>query len=92
MLTRLRHILEMIRFSHTLFALPFALLAAVMAWRAVPAGFFFLEKFLGGFCFLVGAPNAGSGVYLNTRSIESPTGTSMPPIRVPPGGTFPRAS
>ena len=32
MLRRLRHILEMIRFSHTLFALPFALLAAVMAW------------------------------------------------------------
>ena len=31
---RLRHILEMIRFSHTLFALPFALLAAVMAWTA----------------------------------------------------------
>ena len=33
MLSRLRHILEMIRFSHTLFALPFALLAAVMAWH-----------------------------------------------------------
>ncbi len=32
MWTRLRHILEMIRFSHTVFALPFALLAAVMAW------------------------------------------------------------
>ncbi len=29
---RIRHLLEMIRFSHTLFALPFALLAAVMAW------------------------------------------------------------
>lgn len=29
---RLRHLLEMIRFSHTLFALPFALLAAAMAW------------------------------------------------------------
>jgi len=28
----LRHLLEMIRFSHTLFALPFALLAAAMAW------------------------------------------------------------
>ena len=28
----IRLILEMIRFSHTLFALPFALLAAVMAW------------------------------------------------------------
>jgi 4-hydroxybenzoate polyprenyltransferase len=32
MLLIIRHILEMIRFSHTLFALPFALLAAVMAW------------------------------------------------------------
>ena len=30
---RLRHFLELIRFSHTVFALPFALLAAVMAWR-----------------------------------------------------------
>lgn len=29
---RLRHLLEMIRFSHTVFALPFALLAALMAW------------------------------------------------------------
>jgi 4-hydroxybenzoate polyprenyltransferase len=28
----LRHYLELIRFSHTIFALPFALLAAVMAW------------------------------------------------------------
>jgi 4-hydroxybenzoate polyprenyltransferase len=33
---RVRQILEMIRFSHTLFALPFALLAAIMAW-ATPA-------------------------------------------------------
>lgn len=33
-LIRLRQLLEMIRFSHTLFALPFALLAAVMAWTA----------------------------------------------------------
>jgi len=32
----IRQLLEMIRFSHTLFALPFALLAAVMAWRAEP--------------------------------------------------------
>ena len=37
MLRTSRHLLEMIRFSHTLFALPFALLAAVMAWTtAVP--------------------------------------------------------
>ncbi|MCL4204686.1 MAG: putative 4-hydroxybenzoate polyprenyltransferase [Pirellulaceae bacterium] len=34
MFRRLQHLLEMIRFSHTLFALPFALLAAVMAWTA----------------------------------------------------------
>jgi len=32
MWTRLRQLLEMIRFSHTVFALPFALLAAEMAW------------------------------------------------------------
>jgi 4-hydroxybenzoate polyprenyltransferase len=31
---RIRQLLEMIRFSHTLFALPFALLAAMMAWTA----------------------------------------------------------
>ena len=37
MLTRLRHLLELIRFSHTIFALPFALLAAVMAWTAPSA-------------------------------------------------------
>jgi 4-hydroxybenzoate polyprenyltransferase len=30
----LRQFLELVRFSHTLFALPFALLAAVMAWAA----------------------------------------------------------
>ncbi|MGY8768389.1 MAG: UbiA-like polyprenyltransferase [Pirellulales bacterium] len=32
MFKQLTHILEMIRFSHTVFAMPFALLAAVMAW------------------------------------------------------------
>lgn len=39
MFKQVRHLLEMIRFSHTLFALPFAMLAAVMAWTTpVPAG------------------------------------------------------
>jgi 4-hydroxybenzoate polyprenyltransferase len=33
MLQTIRYLLELIRFSHTLFALPFALLAALMAWR-----------------------------------------------------------
>ena len=40
MIRQVRHMLELIRFSHTLFALPFALMAAVMAWsknaRATP--------------------------------------------------------
>lgn len=34
LLDQLRSFLEMIRFSHTLFALPFALAGAVLAWRA----------------------------------------------------------
>lgn len=37
MFQRIRLLLEMIRFSHTIFALPFALLAAAMAWLA-PTG------------------------------------------------------
>ncbi len=40
MLVRL---LELIRFSHTLFALPFALLAAAMAWARAPATFRWLD-------------------------------------------------
>ena len=32
MLKTVRHLLSLVRFSHTLFALPFALLAAAMAW------------------------------------------------------------
>jgi len=33
MLKTISHLLSLIRFSHTIFALPFALLAAMMAWR-----------------------------------------------------------
>jgi 4-hydroxybenzoate polyprenyltransferase len=33
MIHHIRQLLEMIRFSHTLFALPFALLSAALAWR-----------------------------------------------------------
>ncbi len=48
MFRRVRRMLEMIRFSHTLFALPFALLAALMAWAAnarssPPVGFRWLD-------------------------------------------------
>ena len=47
----IRRFLEMIRFSHTVFALPFALLAAVMAWyenaTADPPGSFRLQDLVG---------------------------------------------
>jgi 4-hydroxybenzoate polyprenyltransferase len=38
MFYRLRQMLELIRFSHTVFALPFALLAALMAWSYRASG------------------------------------------------------
>ena len=36
MVTNVRRLLELIRFSHTIFALPFALMAAALAWRDEP--------------------------------------------------------
>ena len=33
MYARVRHFLELIRFSHTVFALPFALFSAILAWQ-----------------------------------------------------------
>lgn len=38
-----RHLLELIRFSHTVFALPFALLAAILAWHGRAAPFSWRE-------------------------------------------------
>lgn len=36
MLARIRHFLELIRFSHTVFALPFAIYSALLAWQRTP--------------------------------------------------------
>ena len=62
MLQIIRHLLEMIRFSHTLFALPFALLAAVMAWTTQTAGgegvLFRWQHLLGILVCMVGARSA----------------------------------
>jgi 4-hydroxybenzoate polyprenyltransferase len=62
MLTKLRYILEMIRFSHTLFALPFALLAGVMAWvanaRGTPPVGFRWQELVGIICCMVFARSA----------------------------------
>ncbi|MEQ1903703.1 MAG: UbiA-like polyprenyltransferase [Pirellulaceae bacterium] len=57
---KFRQILEMIRFSHTLFALPFALLAAIMAWvapSATPVRFHWLHL-VGILLAMVGARSA----------------------------------
>ena len=62
MFTKLKKLLEMIRFSHTIFALPFALLAALMAWVApvgeAPAIEFNWLHLLGILICMVGARSA----------------------------------
>ena len=45
MFQQLRHFLELIRFSHTVFALPFALLSAVIAWAAPGSEFRWRDLF-----------------------------------------------
>ncbi|MCU0959648.1 MAG: putative 4-hydroxybenzoate polyprenyltransferase [Pirellulaceae bacterium] len=62
----MRHLLELIRFSHTLFALPFALLAAVIAWRVPTAAGVSVplrgRDLLGIFCCMVCARSAAMAV------------------------------
>ena len=62
MFKTIRKMLEMIRFSHTVFALPFALLAAAMAWAApAPEGFavnFRILDLVGILVCMVGARSA----------------------------------
>jgi 4-hydroxybenzoate polyprenyltransferase len=62
-ISRLRHHLEMIRFSHTIFALPFAMLAAVMAWNTPAPGeltkpSFALHHWIGIVLCMIGARSA----------------------------------
>lgn len=42
-LIKIRHLLELIRFSHTVFALPFALLSAALAWRMPDSPFSWMQ-------------------------------------------------
>lgn len=63
MLKRIRHLLDLVRFSHTIFALPFAMLAAVMAWNTpAPEGLtkpsFVFGHWLGIILCMVGARSA----------------------------------
>lgn len=57
MLKNLRHFLELIRFSHTVFALPFALLSAVIAW-SVPDSVFRWRDLIGILVCMVTARSA----------------------------------
>ncbi len=55
---QLRMFLELVRFSHTIFALPFALLAAVMAWHTEPRAQFRGQDLLGLLLCMVAARTA----------------------------------
>ena len=58
MLTTLRHLLSLVRFSHTLFALPFALLAACMAWAISEPGRWRWQELVGILLAMVTARSA----------------------------------
>ena len=72
MLRRVRLLLEMIRFSHTLFALPFAILAAIMAWAA-PGGTGFTWRALLGIlvCMVTARSAAMSFNRITDRKIDA---------------------
>ncbi len=57
MLSKARHFLELIRFSHTIFALPFAMLSAVIAWSQ-PGSVFRWQDLLGILVCMVTARSA----------------------------------
>ena len=59
MLRKLRSFLELIRFSHTVFALPFALTSAALAWRV--QGRFEALQLLGILLCMVFARSAAMG-------------------------------
>lgn len=71
MIQRIRTLLEMIRFSHTLFALPFALLAAALAWKQAGLSSFWLQ--LAGIllCMVLGRSAAMAFNRLADRDIDA---------------------
>ncbi len=70
MLLKLRTYLEMIRFSHTVFALPFALMGAVLAAGGIPSG----DKLLWILVAMVGARSGAMGM---NRFASSSNGISI---------------
>ena len=89
MLQKLRTYLEMIRFSHTVFALPFALMGAVLAAGGIPPR----DKLLWILVAMVGARSGAMGMNrfadrgldrLNPRTQDR----ALPQGRVSPGGVL----
>jgi 4-hydroxybenzoate polyprenyltransferase len=89
MLATIRTYLEMIRFSHTVFALPFAFTGAVLAAHGIPAG----EKILWILVAMVGARSGAMGMNrladrhldaLNPRTRDR----ALPQGKISPGGAF----
>ncbi len=71
MFQQLRHFLELIRFSHTVFALPFAMLSAVIAW-SMPGSEFRWRDMLGILVCMVTARSAAMAFNrLVDREIDS---------------------
>jgi 4-hydroxybenzoate polyprenyltransferase len=71
MFNNLRKLLEMIRFSHTLFALPFALLSAVLAWHGRTEGFQWVELLGILLCMVFGRSAAMAFNRLADRRIDA---------------------
>ncbi len=87
MLRRIRLFLEMIRFSHTVFALPFAMLSATLAWhRNLAEGREFRPRGWRVFCCAWCSP----GRWRWHSTVLSIAG-STPPIPARPIDTFQRA-
>lgn len=85
MLHRIRLLLELIRFSHTIFALPFALLSAVLAWQDEP---FRVRDLLGILLCMVFARSAAMAF---NRLVDRRLDAANPrtAIRHLPAGTLP---
>jgi 4-hydroxybenzoate polyprenyltransferase len=71
MFQRIRTLLEMIRFSHTLFALPFALLAAALAWKQAGLSSFWLQLTGILLCMVLGRSAAMAFNRLADRDIDA---------------------
>src|SRR5262249_43931873 len=81
---QVQRFLEMVRFGHTLFALPFALFSAALAWFAKEQGFSWLELAGIRLCRVF----AGSGAMAFTRLAARDTDplNPRPAGRPPPAG------